>query len=598
MSTENNIFQNLNALTEMERRVLSLISENKTSKEIADILFISYRTVQNHRYNISQKLNLKGTNKLLEFALRNKNLLLDSDQSSNTSQNDSDIPDSMINSSNRIINKRVLLVGVVIVTIFIIFYFLLVQKDSVAEVPGFLDDKNRIAVLPLRLISPDKSDEYLSDGFTEELILKLSQIPELRVIARTSVANFRDNLLDLDEIAKQLNVKSILEGSIQKDGNNLRVNVQLIDTETKANLWSQSFDRNFADILTIQSEIASKVAIAMEVQLFLAGLDIEKELTSVNEEAHLAYLKGRHFLNQATKDGFEKSREFLSQSLQLDSSYANAWAGLADVYIWLANYGFMDPDEAFNNSRTAAYKALEIAPELSEAYTSIAAINLLYDWDFNSAEKNFSKALSLNPSDVNAHKLYALLNLALGNTQKAIGHSQWSVKLDPISSLSNAILGRTYYFAREYNSALEQYNLTLELDPNFWLVNSYLGELYLEMNKKNEAIFYLQKAKEFASDSYVALSRLGYGYARIDNLSAAENILNEIIRASDDGKKLSFQIALIYTALGNMDAAFNWIQKAYESKHDFMLDLKTDPKLDPLRADPRFHSFLLKMGIE
>jgi TolB-like protein/DNA-binding CsgD family transcriptional regulator/Tfp pilus assembly protein PilF len=595
MNSDKNINESLQSLTDMERKILALIAENKTSKEIAEILFISYRTVQNHRYNIGQKLDLKGSNKLLEFAINNKTLLTDFLPVNFESTG----PVQLKGKSGTTYRLIAVILFTVLLTVFAVYWFSSGNflSSSTQNSHQMLTNKNRIAVLPFRLIGPDTSEEYLSEGLTEELITQISQIPELRVIARSSVIRFKNNFSNLSEIAEELNVSSILEGSVQKADDNIRVNVQLIDTESKENLWSQTFDRKFSDILSIQKEIAWQVALALKVELFLAGLDAADKSREINEEAHLAYLKGRYFVNQATKESFQKAIELFTQSIHFDSNYAVAWAGLADAYIWQANYGYMNPHQAFSFSKKAVTKALELEPDLSDAYTSKASINLLYDWDFISAETEFLKALSLNPSDVNAHRLYALLQFAVGKPEKAVEHTQIALNLDPLSVLSNSFHGRAYYFSGQYDKAVEQYHNTTELDENFWLVYSFLGEAYLELNKNTKAISVLKKAVELSPDNYIALARLGYGYARTGAKTDAEKIIQELILNSDDGKALSFQIALIYTAIGKKDDAFEWIQKAYDNKHDFMLDLQSDPKLDPLRNDDRFNTFLIKMGL-
>lgn len=594
MSIENNIKENLNILTDMERKVLSLIAENKTSKEIAQILFISYRTVQNHRYNISQKLNLKGSNKLLEFALSHKEhfteqsgLLLTTVETQNNTPTYS-IPKSKINVGF----ASIVVLGFIL--LWIAANQLFKAEDNTSSDSS--STQRRIAVMPLRLIGPDLTNEYLSDGLTDELITQISRIPDIRVIARTSAIFLKDSPERLDEISKELQLNAILEGSIQKDKDLIRVNVQLIDTEMKETIWSQTFDRKFSDILSVQREIGWQVANALKVELLLEGLDAGVSESPLNEDAYTAYLKGRYFVNQKTGEGFNKAIEYFQQAIKADSNYSNAWAGLADTYVWMSNYGFMLPDEAYPLAKTNAEKALELNPKNGEAYTALAATSLLYEWDFDKAKSGFLTALHINPSDVVAHRLYALLLLATGKPEDAIKHTEIGIKLDPLSLISNAMHARTYYFARQYSKALKQLLTAIEIDDKFWLVHSYLGETYIELKDFDKALIYLLKARELAPDNDPALGRLGYGYAITGRQIEAETIINELSAKSDDGKNYSFQIALIYTALGQKDNAFKWIQKAFDTRHDFMLDLHMDPKLDPLRKDPRFISYLRKMG--
>ncbi len=578
--------QALKNLTETEKRILSYIAQNKTSREIAKALFVSVRTVQNHRYNIARKLGLKGANKLLEFAIEQRVALADLYES----DKELSPPAAAQHSGSRsgwIYPLALLLVLIIIVGGF----FLLESSDSPAA------DPLRIAVMPLRMIGPDSSNAYLADGFTEELITQISRNPDLRVIARSSVMRYKNKPSNISEIVERLGVGSILEGSLQKEGDLLRINLQLVDASSRANLWSQTFDRRLSDILSVQREIAWQVAMALDVKLFLEGLEGAGTVDRVNEETQTAYLKGRYFLSRNTAAGFEQAGLFFKQALAIDSTFARAWAGLAEMYAWQSNFGFMAPDEAYPQSRRAAQKALKYNPALAEAHNSMAAIALLYDWDFERAEVAFQKALALNPSLAAAHRLYALLHITRGHTEKAVQHTERALKLDPLSLLSNSFHGRALYFARRYGDAVSQYKNTLQLDAGYWLVHAYLGEAYLEKGAQDSALAALEQAVKLAPQNYSALGRLGYGYARSGRTEEARQIVKTLKEQSHKGEPFSFQLVLIYAALGETEQAFVWMQKAFEERHDFMLDLQSDPKLDPLRDDPRYKDFLLKMGL-
>lgn len=582
--------ENLEKLTPMELKVLRHISENKTSKEIAEILFISPRTVQNHRYNIVQKLNLKGANKLLEFALTHRDHLHPIIDTTSTQT-----PQDSANTSIYLIGGLVI-IALLITAVF--FFWPDSPSPSVENQDKNNSGTNRIAVMPFRLIGPDSSENYLSDGLTEALITQLSQIPALSVIARTSVMPYKRSPKSLPEIARDLRIAALLEGSVQREDHRIRISVQLIDALKQETLWGQTFDRQYEDILSIQRDIALKVATALEVRLFLDELDGDTSPETVNEQAHIAYLKGRYFLNQTTREGFRRAITFYQSAIAIDSSYARAWAGLADAYAWMSNYGFMSPVEAYAQSRFAANVALRLAPNMGEAHTAAGTIALLHDWDFQSASLAFQKALALNPSDVVAHRLSALLLLSQKNYEEALTHTKATTRLDPLSLISNSIHGRTLYFSRQFPEAIAQFRTTLEIDSTFWLTHAYLGEAHLAEGAFEPGLKRLQTASDLAEENSAALARLGYGYALTGKRKSANRILQQLLETSAEGNSLAFQIALIYTALEEQDNAFEWIEVAYQNRHDFMLDLPTDPKLDPLRSDERFTSFLQKMAFE
>jgi len=404
---------------------------------------------------------------------------------------------------------------------------------------------------------------------------------------------YKDTVQSVERIGQELRVGTVLEGSVRQVGSRLRVTAQLIDTRSQEHLWSRDYDRNLQDILAVQSDIANHVADALKVEL-LAG---RHDTSRVNPQNYIRYLKGRYFLNQRDEAGFNKARDYFQEVIDRDADYALAYAGLADTYILLCNYGFMTPQEGFPKAKAAAMRALEIDSDLAEAHNSLGTIHLLYDWDWSAAEAEFKLALWLKPSYATAHQIYGLFLVLMGREAEAIESLQQAVRLDPLSLVSNAVLGRVYYHARDYDLAEKQLRKTLELDSEFWLAHSFLGEVYLQKNGSEDAIATLERAVELSGGNPFALAKLGYACAVGDRENRAREILQQLEELEREGIRLSYQIALIHAGLGETDACFVWLQKAYEQRHDFMSDLKVDPKWDPVRSDPRFAMLLKKMNL-
>jgi|GEM_PF-203961 len=591
-------------LTQMEQRVLRLLAENKTSKEIATELFISYRTVQNHRNNIANKLNLKGANKLLQFAIENKAYLSGAVKSGFEPET---IAHSVaVDKAKLNFKSHAILISLASILVFFIataFYFL---RNSDKSDSGFQNessvfdtthlDKNRIAVLPFTNISRESTDEYLSDGMTDELITTLSKIKGLRVIASTSTMKYKGTSKGISEISRELEVGTILEGSVRKVGDQLRVSAQLIDASTEEHIWAQDYDRQLKDIFAIQRDIAQRVAQGLKLQLL--SPKPPNEAKNINPETYTCYLKGRYFWNQRTQTGFKKALEYFTAAIELDAEYALAHAGLADTYILLSNYYYLPPNEAFPKAKQAVIKALEIDSQLAEAHNSLATINYLYDWDFLSAEREFRKAIDLNPNYATAYQIYAICLANMGRFDEAISVVNRAFELDPVSRIINAVVGRIHHRARQYDKAIKNFQKTIEIDPQFFLVYIFLGETYICKEMYTRALESFQKAVEILPSSPFPVAVLAFGYAAAGKKIQALQILDKILAVPRNQMRLSYQIATIYAALEDKDKAFEWLEVAYQQKHDFMLDIKVDQKLDNLRSDPRFSQLLKKVGLD
>ncbi|MCI0528067.1 MAG: tetratricopeptide repeat protein [Nitrospira sp.] len=463
-------------------------------------------------------------------------------------------------------------------------------------------NKNRIAVLPFVNMSADAENEYFVDGMTEEMISQLSKISSFRVIARTSIMKYKvepgSPRKDIAEIGRELKVGTILEGSVRKSADRVRITTQLIDVETQEHLWSQDYDHELKDVFAIQSDVAQKVAEALKVQL-LAGekQQIEKQGTE-NLEAYNLYLKGRHFWNnKRTEEGLKKAIAYFEQAIEKDPNYALAYAGLADSYHILAAWGYLPTKEAYPRAKAAVERALELDDMFAETHNSLALIKLSYDWDWLGAEREFKRAFSLNPSYATAHHWYGNYLLAMGRLDEAIAEAKQAQELDPFSLIINSHLGWTYYHARQYDQSIEQLRETLQIDSNFF-IHWLLGDAYVQKGMYEEAIVELQKAVDLTKGYPLPVADLGYAYAVSGKRDEALKMLDALKERSNQEYVPSIGFTWLYIGLGEKDPAFEWLQKAYEERFIGLIWLRVNPVYDFLRSDPRYTELLRKMGLE
>ena len=384
-----------------------------------------------------------------------------------------------------------------------------------------------VAVLPLENMSRDPEQDYFADGMTEALITDLAQIGALRVISRTSAMQYKGTRKPLPEIARELNVDAVVEGSVLRFGNRVRITAQLIHAASDQHLWAKSYERDLGDILALQSEVAR--AIAKEVKIKLTPHQ-QARLTCarpVNPEAYEAYLKGRYYWNKFTEEGFKRSLEYFKQAIEKDPVYASAYAGLAESYATLGFFSTV-PKEAFQKAKEAALKALEIDDTLAQAHTSLGLSRLFYDWDRLTAEREFQRALELNPGYALTHHEYALYLMAMARLDEALVEEKRALELDPLSLRINTALGWVFYFARQFQQAIEQYRKTLELDPNFVMAYWQLGLAYEQKAMYKEALEEFQKGVVSSGGGPIYLALLGHGYGVAGKRGKALKILNEL----------------------------------------------------------------------
>jgi serine/threonine protein kinase/Flp pilus assembly protein TadD len=455
-----------------------------------------------------------------------------------------------------------------------------------------------IAVLPLANLSRDPEQEYFVDGMTEEVITDLAQIASLRVISRTSAMRYKGSDKPLPEIARELNVDALVEGSVMRAGDRVRITAQLIHAATDQHLWAKSYERDVSDVLALQSEVAR--AIAEEVQAKLTPQERARltRARRVDPAAHEAYLKGRYSWARTTEESVRKSIEYFSEAIAKDGRYALAYAGLADAYNQLANpiLEIVPQGTVIPKVQAAATKALELDDTLAEAHISLGRIKFYYDWDWAGAEKSFRRAIELSPNYPYAHHVYALLLSALGRHAEAIQESTRAQECDPVAPLVNGVAGLIYCFARQFGTAEEQLRKTLQFEPNFMFAHWILGGLCLvPMGRYDEAIVELQKAIALSGNVAHPRGLLGYAYAKVGRKDDALRVLVELEELSKQRYVAPVSKAFTYSALGD-ERMWQELEEAYQQRSSSLVWARVFPHWDEVRAQPRFQDLLRRMN--
>ncbi len=455
-----------------------------------------------------------------------------------------------------------------------------------------------IAILPFLDLSPDRDQEYFCDGLAEELITELGNLAGLRVASRTSSFRFRGKEVDIQEVGERLKVDTVLEGSVRKAGDRIRIIVKLVSVESGYPLWSERYDRQIHDIFEIQDEISRSIVDRMKVaQPTLVAPKLAAALPG-NVRAYEQYLKGRYYWNRRTEENFRKSVDHFQLALKEDPNYVLAFAGLAEAYVTLALYGGLPPTEIMPRAKTAAKEALAREPELPEALTAMGSIQALYDWDWAAAEQSFKRAIKANPNYAIAHHWYAIHCLT-PTRRFAEAHAaiQRASELEPLSLVILTTWGLVLYFEGENDAAIQKYQNALELDPNFGIAHYFLGHSYLAKKMFKEAIASLERTVEFTNHSPESVAVLGYAYA----------ISGDHAKAAEFGGKLEAQAAnryvspalpaWIHLGLGDHDRALAQLELAYGERATDLIWLRVRPVFDPLRGDPRFESLCSRIGL-
>jgi TolB-like protein/DNA-binding winged helix-turn-helix (wHTH) protein/Flp pilus assembly protein TadD len=454
-----------------------------------------------------------------------------------------------------------------------------------------------LAVLPLDNLSGDASENYFADGMTDELITDLAQISALRVISRTSVMVYKGARKPLPQIARELNVDAIVEGTVLHAGDRVRITAQLIEASTDKHLWSQSYEGDLRDTLTLQKKVASAIADQIRINLTPREQAALKSLKVVNPEAYESYLKGRYFWNKRTADGLKVALAYFKQAIEEDPKYAQAYSGLADTYALLGDwqYAVMTPKEAFPNAKAAAIKALELDSTLGEAHNSLAFVLDGFDWDLDAGGKEFRRAIELNPGYATAHHWYAWHLSLLGRYDEAIAEMSKAENLDPLSLIINTDLAELLVLAHSYDESIRQSRKTIEMDPNFALAHNQLAQAYLQKHMYDEAVAELKTAVQLSGGSPAFIANLARAYVVSGKRSEAVKLLDELKKRSNPGYSNASEIAVIYASLGDTDQAMNWLEKGYDERFNPGVLLR--PGFDPLRSDPRFQYLVHRIGL-
>jgi adenylate cyclase len=468
------------------------------------------------------------------------------------------------------------------------------------EAPTTTFDKRRIAVLPFTNISPDPKDEYFADGLTEELIAKLSTVSGLKVIARTSVMRFKGTAKSVGEIGKELRSGAVLEGSVRKAADRLRVTAQLIDATTEEHLWVQNYDRKLEDVFAIQTEVAENVADALKTQLLKEEKKKIRKKPTRNINAYTLYLKGRYYWNERNRESLLKAIKYFQEAIKRDSKFALAYSGLADSYIVLVDYDYLGRSEGHTKAKDAAMKALELDDTLAEAHTSLAGI-LSSEWDWVRAEEEFAKALQANPNYATAHHWYCIHLTSLGLLDQAIKESEIAKELDPLSPIILANEAMLLWGARKYDVALEDLDKALELDPNFVPALTARVWVYLAKSMFEEALAEEERVRPLMQP-LTATWRAWFGanYAIAGRTEEAKRILRECEEESAHEREEDVNqvhLALIHLKLGNKDRAFESLEKAFKARTITPFEVKLMPFFDEMTSDPRFDELLKKTGV-
>ncbi len=451
-----------------------------------------------------------------------------------------------------------------------------------------------LAVLPLHNLSGDSEQDYFADGMTEALITSLAQISALRVISRTSVMQYKGTREPPRDIARALDVDVLVEGSVLRSGNRVRISAQLIDAETEQYIWASSYERDASDILMLQGEVAQAVAHEIRINLSSGERALLAGARQVKPEAHEAYLKGRYHWNRKTGEGFEKAVENFQQATAIDPGYARGYAGLADTYNMLVAHGILPPKEGYPKAKKAAVRALELDEALAEAHTSLASIMENYDWDWAGAEEQYQRAIDINPGYATAHEWYASFLRNMGRHEEAVEEIHRAVELDPLSLPIRSTFGGILIFGRRYDEAIEQYRKLRELDPRF---DPYgLGDAFLNKGMVDEAIAEFEGGPGASDRNPESLLGLGRSLAMAGRKAEGRKVLHELLEVAGRKYVSPYKIARVYVAVGDLDEAMRRLAEAYEERNPNMVWLRADPGLDPLRPNPRFQDLLRRMN--
>jgi TolB-like protein/DNA-binding winged helix-turn-helix (wHTH) protein len=519
---------------------------------------------------------------------------------------DSSSPDagSLPKAVHRPVNWHLTLPRIAVLSLAVLAAGVLLSGITVRYVRGVGASKGKanrsssLVVLPLENLSGDKEQDYFADGMTDDLIANLAKIRSLRVISRSTAMAYKGTHKPLPQIASELNVDAVVEGTVMKVGSRVRITAELVQVSTDRHLWADTYESPIGDVLALQNRVSS--AIVDEIRINLTPEDKERlaKNPSVSPEAYEEYLKGRYYWNKRSGEGFARAIGYFEEATRKSPHYALAYAGLADCYgiIGATIYGRVPAAEAAPKAKAAAIRALEIDPSLAEAETSLATAKFNYDWDWTGAAEGFKRAIQLDPSYATAYQRYSLYSIAMGRFDDSFEQIKKARDLDPLSISINASFGWRLYLAREYGRSIAQLRDTLEMDPSYEWAHLILGQAYEQKGEYNLAIGEFQKAVELSQSSPLMISALAHAQALSGSHGEALKLLAQLETLSRKQYVSPYYVAIVYLGLGKNDLAMNWLEKAYADRSNGLVFLKVEPELDPLRSDHRFISLQNKLN--
>ena len=453
-----------------------------------------------------------------------------------------------------------------------------------------------VAVLPLENLSHDPEQEYFADGMTEELITNLGKISALRVISRTSVMRYKGTKRSLPDIARELNVNAIVEGTVQRSGNHVRITVNLLYAPTDRHLWAESYERDLHDVLDLQGEVARSIAGEIRIKLVPQEQIHLASTRPVDPEAYQDYLKGKYYASKWTEEGFKKALVSFRQAIDLDPTYARAYEGLAGAYSWAGAWGLQPSAEAYPLAKAAALKALELDDGLADAHAALGQTKFVFDWDWPGAEHELERATSLNPSSSNAHFYYGWFLTAMGRSDEAVAETRKALELDPLTPTTNLQLGWVLYYARRHDESIRQLKKTLELAPDLGYANMELGWNYAQKRMYSEAVTECQRAVTLTPEDQVMLGGCGNVYGLAGRGRDAFTLLGRLKKLSARGYLDPYNVASLYDGLGDNDRTMDWLERAYRERSASLCGIRVELWSDRLRTDPRFQDLLHRMN--
>jgi serine/threonine-protein kinase len=462
--------------------------------------------------------------------------------------------------------------------------------------PPKADVIDSVAVLPFENVGGDPDSEYLSDGVAESLINKLSQLPNLRVIARSTTFRFRGSDVEAQQVGRDLGVGAVLTGRVSPRGDALVISAELLDVAEGTQLWGERYNTRMGDIFAVEEDIAGEISRGLRLKLAPPEETLLAKRHTENAEAYRLYLLSRYELNKGTGVGRTRALEYAQQAIEKDPTYAPAYAVLADSYSTLGHFGQLPYMEAFSRSKTAATEALEIDDTLPEGHTALARSVLVLDWDWPGAQRGFERAIELDPNSASAHGEYGFHLSLIGLSPEGIARAKRAMALDPLSPKRHIGLMNAYYLDRQYDRALGHLGKALELEPDFQTHHFLLAAIHVEEGRYEEAIAEFPKAADQGISPAHILGHLGNAYARAGQVRKAQECLRELKEGLEEDTIGVYEVALIHAGLGEKDEAFEWLDKAYEARDKGLVYLRVEPSLDPLRSDPRFQDLERRMG--